>query len=82
MHVHENTNAPLKNKPIHCHNYVRHALYTVKSWGPKHTTYSRNNICQKCGGDCGLWVLDEIILKIYPENMKKIMVAILELPAK
>ena len=36
-----------------------------------HTTYSRNNMCQKCGGDCGLWVLHEIILKTYPENLKK-----------
>ena len=47
-----------------------------------HTTYSRNNMHQKGRGDCGLWVLDEIILKIYPENMKKIMGAIWELPAK
>ena len=39
-------------------------------------------MCQKCWGDCGLWVLDEIILKIYPENMKKIMGAVWELPAK
>ena len=26
---------------------------------------------QKCEGDCGLWVLIEIIKKKYPENMKK-----------
>jgi hypothetical protein len=26
-----------------------------------HTTYSRNNIGQKCEGNCGLWVLNEII---------------------
>ena len=23
-----------------------------------HTTYSRNIMCQKCGGICGLWVLN------------------------
>jgi hypothetical protein len=26
---------------------------------------------QKCEGNCGLWVLNEIILKKYPENLKK-----------
>ena len=26
---------------------------------------------QKCEGNCGLWVLNEIIKKIYPENLKK-----------
>ena len=26
-----------------------------------HNAYSRNNMRQKCGGDCGLWVLNEII---------------------
>ena len=29
---------------------------------------SRNNIRQKCEGNCGLWVLKE-----YPENMKEIV---------
>ena len=29
-----------------------------------------------------LWVLNEIILKKYPENMKKIVGAVWELPAK
>ena len=48
----------------------------------KHTTYSRNNMSQKCEGNCGLWVLNEIIKKIYPENLKKIMGAVWELPAK
>ena len=37
---------------------------------------------QKCEGDCGLWCLNEMIKKIYPENLKKIMGAVLELPAK
>ena len=26
---------------------------------------------QKCEGNCGLWVLNEIIKKMYPENLKK-----------
>ena len=47
-----------------------------------HTTYSRNNMGQKCEGNCSLWVLNEIIKKIYPENLKKIMGAVWELPAK
>ena len=29
----------------------------------KHTTFSRNNMGQKCEGNCGLWVLNEIIKK-------------------
>ena len=47
-----------------------------------HTTYSRNILCQKCWGICGLWVLIEIIKKIYPEDLKKIVGAVWELPAK
>ena len=47
-----------------------------------HTTYTRNNMGQKCEGDCGLWVLNKIIKKIYPENLKKIVGALWELPAK
>jgi hypothetical protein len=46
-----------------------------------HTTYSRNNIGQKSEGNCGLWVLNEMIKKIYHENLKKIVGAIWELPA-
>ena len=37
---------------------------------------------QKCEGNCGLWVLNEIIKKQYPENLKKIVGAVWELPAK
>ena len=38
---------------------------------------------QKCEGNCGLWVLNEMIKKIYPENLKKKNVgAVWELPAK
>ena len=47
-----------------------------------HTTYSRNNIGQKCEGNCGLWVLNEIIKRMYPESLKKIVGAVWELPAK
>ena len=37
---------------------------------------------QKCEGNCGLWVHNEIIKKIYPENLKKIVGAVWDLPAK
>ena len=48
----------------------------------EHTPYSRNIMCQKCEGNCGLWVLNEMIKKIYPENLKKIVGAVWELHAK
>ena len=41
-----------------------------------HTTYSRNIMGQKCEVNCGLWVLNEIIKKTYPENLKKIVGAV------
>ena len=47
-----------------------------------HTTYIRNNMCQKCGGNCGLWVLHGILKKTYPENLKKSVGAVWELPAR
>ena len=47
-----------------------------------HTIYTRNNMGQKCEGNCGLWVLNKIINKTYPENLKKIVGAVWELPAK
>ena len=47
-----------------------------------HTIYTRNNMGQKCEGNCGLWVLDEILKKTYPENLKKNVGAVWELPAK
>ena len=37
---------------------------------------------QKCEGGCGLWVLDESLKKIYAENLKKIVGAVWEIPAK
>ena len=33
-------------------------------------------------GDCGLWVLNEIIKKTYTESLKKIVGAVSELPAE
>ena len=48
----------------------------------KHTPYSRIIMCQKWEGDCGLWVLNEIILKRYAESLKKNVGAGWELPAK
>ena len=39
-------------------------------------------MCQKWEGDCGLWVLNEMIKKTYTESLKKIVGAIWELPAK
>ena len=39
-------------------------------------------MCQKWKGDCGLWVLNEIIKNIYTEILKKIVGAVWELPAK
>ena len=39
-------------------------------------------MCQKWEGDCGLWVLNEIIKKIDTESLKKIVGAVWELPAK
>ena len=47
-----------------------------------HTIYPGNNMCQKCGRKSGLWVLHEIVNKTYAENMKKIVGAFWELPAK
>ena len=46
------------------------------------TAYSWNIMCQKWEGDCGLWVLNEIIIKKYAESLKKIVGAVWELPAK
>ena len=37
---------------------------------------------QKSEGNCGLWVLNEILKKAYPENLKKIVGAVWELPPK
>ena len=58
------------------------ALLAEKETDTCHTTYIRNNMGQKCEVNCGLWVLNEMIKKVYPENLKKIVVAVWELPAK
>ena len=47
-----------------------------------HTTYSWNIKWKKYAGISGLWVLNEIIQKKYPENMKKIVGAVWELLPK
>ena len=62
----------------------KHVNFRHKERGKNvaHTTYNRNNMHKKCGGNCGLWVLNEITKKIYPENLKKIVGAVWELPAK
>ena len=36
-----------------------------------HTAYCRNNMGQKYEGNGGLWVLNEMIKKIYSGNLKK-----------
>ena len=40
-------------------NLIIHSTYFTV-----HTTYTRNNMGQNCEGNCGLWVLNEIIKKI------------------
>ena len=57
--------------------FLAHCM--VRKW---HTIYTRNNMGPKCEGNCGLWVLDEILKKTYPENLKKILGAVWELPDK
>ena len=39
-------------------------------------------MCQKCEGNCGLWVLNGIIFEKNAENMKNFVGAVWELPAK
>ena len=39
-------------------------------------------MCQKWEGNCGLWVLNEMIQKINPKNLTKNVGAVWELPAK
>ena len=55
------------------HNFVAFSEYM---------NFTRNNMGQECEGNCGLWVLNEILKKTYPENLKKILGAVWELPAK
>ena len=37
---------------------------------------------QKFEGNCGLWVLNKIVKKTYPENLKKVVGAVWKLLAK
>ena len=37
---------------------------------------------QKCEGNCGLWAFNEIVRKINPESLKKIVGAVWKFPAK
>ena len=53
----------------------------IWQYNASHTIYIRNNMGQKCEGNCGLWVLNEILKKTYPENLNKIVGAVWELPA-
>ena len=39
-------------------------------------------MCQKWEGNCGLWVLNEMLKEIYTESLKKIVRAVWEMPAK
>ena len=62
-------------------NHVRCPIrFFMNSWFQYyeiwHTIYTRNNMGQKCEGNCGLWVLNEILKKTYPENLKKILGAV------
>ena len=62
-------------------NYLKYLTKKPRA----HINYSRNNMGQKCEGNCGLWPVGsyrEIILKEYLENLKKIIGAVMELPAK
>ena len=65
-------------------NKVGEGIY-IRSFtkcGIKHTPYSWNIMWQKSEGNCGLWVLNEIIIKKHAESLKKIVGAVWELPAK
>ena len=64
---------------MYIHTYLCSVFSILES---THTTYSWNIKWQKCAGISGLWVLNEIFQKIYPENMKKIVGAVWKLPAK
>ena len=56
--------------------------FAINAQFTTHNIYPGNNMCQKCGRKSGLWVLHEIVNKTYAENMKKIVGAVWELPAK
>ena len=57
-------------------------MFAFQKRNTTHTIYTRNNMGQKCEGNCGLWVLTEILKETNPENLKKIVGAVWKLPAK
>ena len=65
---------------IHCFKFYYN--FQVGCLHPYHPTYSWNIMFQKWEGNCGLWVLNKIILKKYAESLKKTVGAVWELPAK
>ena len=75
MYLHRKSSSNLEFRTILFLSYS-------SSCGASHTIYTRNNMGQKCEGVFGLWVLNEILKKTYPENLKKIVGAVWELPAK
>ena len=44
-------------------NFIQKWYLLPKFFWPTHTIYTRNNMGQKCEGNCGLWVLNEILSK-------------------
>ena len=69
--------------------FLPHKLF-IYCWDAKqskrlnvHTPTIPEILCvKKCEGNWGLWVLNEILEKTYPENLKEILGAVWELPAK
>ena len=66
----------ISNRKIVHTYYVASEIHLQIQFNSWHTTYTRNNMGQKCEHNCGLWVLNEIIKKIYPENLRKIVGAL------
>ena len=56
--------------------------FDFNSLHTQHTTCTWDIMCQKWEGDCGLWVLNEIIKRMYPESLKKTVGAVWDWPAK
>ena len=68
-----------------CLTSIRFRFFLKLPYIDTYNIYPGNNMCQKCGQKSGLWVLHEIVNKIYAENLKKIVGArcraVWELPA-
>ena len=65
-----------------CWPYEAKKLVLFRCFVCIHTPYSWNIMRQKWEGNCGLWFLNEMVLKKYAESLKKIVGAVWELPAK